>query len=457
MSNLNLNVGYCITFILNFRIRDTSFLEGNDKACTKCNLINISFSNGYSVDFDLDYPMFFVVKEIQDEYIKSFPVLEWINLVVNIIIEDKKNIKAYFYTNGENSLVVNNFKNSKLANSGTIKTIKFFNNFYGEVSSMTFLTQKDVGYPGVNSNDFLIKFKSMKEGLWKQKKLNNFIQILNEIDSMGVEKIRSKTIFNKFQTKPDKPEIIPTGKLIQNLIFIFTPLNYYTDGEPKNIIENVAGNLNLKFSGNIRVHKYYCFQKRLGTLGLINNLLPISEMFLIRPELLDEENLELFLNILKTIINLRKHNMKYLAENPFFQILSLFLEKYPKNIFTEKILNAFADIGRCLISGNVESATSLYFEHILLNEKILLKYSEPLQIKFWNHILLFCQSDISQIEVFINMNRICMILRFYDRNKYSEICCQKHMSVIKDEFIGNKTIMNPPMNTKLLSIQNKFG
>ena len=380
--------------------------------------------------------------------------MEWINLVVNIIIEDKKNIKAYFYTNGENSLVVNNFKNSKLVNSGTIKTIKFFNNFYGEVSSMTFLSQKDVGYPGVNSNDFLIKFKSMKEGLWKQKKFNNFIQILNEIDSMGVEKIRSKTIFNKFQTKPDKPEIILTGKLIQNLIFIFTPLNYYTDGEPKNLIENVAGNLNMKFSGNIRVHKYYCFQKRLGTLGLINNLLPISEMFLIRPELLDEENLELFLNILKTIINLRKHNMKYLAENPFFQILSLFLEKYPKNIFTEKILNAFADIGRCLISGNVESATSLYFEHILLNEKILLKYSEPLQIKFWNHILLFCQSDISQIEVFINMNRICMILRFYDRNKYSEICCQKHMSVIKDEFIGNKTIMNPPMNTKLLSIQN---
>ena len=26
--------------------------------------------------------------------------------------------------------------------------------------------------------------------------------------------------------------------------------------------------------------------------------------------------------------------------------------------------------------------------------------------------------------------------------------------MIKDEFIGNKTIMNPPMNKKLLSIQN---
>jgi hypothetical protein len=106
----------------------------------------------------------------------------------------------------------------------------------------------------------------------------------------------------------------------------------------KNIIENVVGNINMKFFGNIRVHKYYCFQKRLGILGLTNNLLPITEMFLIRPELLDEKNFELFLNILKTIINSRKHNMKYLLENPFFQILSLFFEKYPKNIFTEKIL-----------------------------------------------------------------------------------------------------------------------
>ena len=77
-----------------------------------------------------------------------------------------------------------------------------------------------------------------------------------------------------------------------------------------------------------------------------------------------------------------------------------------------------------------------------------------MQIKFWNHIILFCQLDSSQIEVFINMHRICLILRFYDRNKYSEICCKRHMSVIKDEFLGNKVLMNPPMNQKLLSIQN---
>ena len=238
---------------------------------------------------------------------------------------------------------------------------------------MTFLSQKDYGYLGVNSNDFLLKFRGFKEGLWKQKKLGELIQILSEFDSIGVEKVQRKTLF---KSKNEKIKSTNTsGKLINNVIFIFTPLNYFTDDKPQNIIENVVGNLIMKFFGNIRVHKYYCFQKRLGILGLTNNLLPISEMLLIRPELLDEKNFELFLNILKTIINSRKHNMKYLLENPFLRILSLFFEKYPKNIFTEKILDAIIDIWKCLISGNIETATSLYFEHILLNEKILLKYS----------------------------------------------------------------------------------
>jgi hypothetical protein len=281
---------------------------------------------------------------------------------------------------------------------------------------------------------------------------------LSDFDSIGIEKTKSRTVFNKhpvkIEKKIEKEEASITGKLSNNLIFIFTPLNYYSDGYNKNIVENALGNLSMKFYGNIRPHKYYCFQKRIGNLGVINNLLPIAEMFVIHPELLDEKIFETYLNIIKTILNERKHNMQYLSQNPFFQILSLFFEKYQKNIFTKKILDTFAEIGKCLLAGNVESLTSLYFEHILLNEKILLKYSEPLQIEFWNHILLFCQLDSSQIEVFINMNRICLILRFYDRNKYTEICCKRHMSVIKDEFIGNKVLMNPPMNQKLLSIQN---
>ena len=458
LSKLKLNVGCSFTIILNFKLGNSALALENPAGCPKTTLIDINFSNGYNINIDFEYPMFLVVKEIQDKYIKTLPVLEWMNLIINIVNDDKNNTVAYFYTNGENRLVAFPFKNKKITNTDTINSIKFFNNFYGEVSSITFLSQKDYGYPGVNASDFLLQFKQYQEGLYKRKKINSFINLLNDFDSIGVEKMKSKTIFNKrpvkAEKKIEKEEAKIIGKLINNLVFIFTSLNYCSDDVNKNIVENALGNLVMKFYGNIRPHKYYCFQKRIGNLGIIDNILPIGEMFVIHPELLDENNFLVFLGIIKNILNDRKHNMKYLAENSFFEVLSLFFEKYPKNIFTEKVLNEFSEIGKCLLAGNVESVTSLYFEHILLNEKILLKYSESLQIKFWENILLFCQLDSSQIEVFIKMNRIALILRFYDRNKYNEICCKRHMSIIKDEFLENKKVMDPPMNQKLMSIQN---
>ena len=459
-SHLIMIVGYSFSFIMNFKIINFELVSENPLTYIKSNLININFSNGYSIDFDLEYPGLLVVKKIQNSSIKSIPLLEWINLIITFVIDDKNNITTYLYINGEELLISNTFRNHGITYNDTIKSIKFFNNFYGEVSSIAFFSQKDYGYPGVSTSDFLTQFKDYKEGLWKRKKIDNFINLLSECDSIGVEKIKSKTVSiknpEKMEKKLEKKDTNSSGKLYNNLIFIFTPLNYYSEICNKNIIENVLGIFKMKFYGNIRPHKYYCFQKRIGDLGIIDNLLPIAEMFVIHPELVDENIFEIFLNIIKNILNNRKHNMKHFTQysNPFFQILSLFFEKYPKNIFTEKILDTFTDIGVCLLVGNEEGLISLYFENILLNEKILLKYSEPLLIKFWNHILLFYQSDNSQIKVFINMNRICLILRFYDRNKYTEICCKRHMSVIKNEFLGNKSLMNPPMNQKLLSIQN---
>jgi hypothetical protein len=39
------------------------------------------------------------------------------------------------------------------------------------------------------------------------------------------------------EKKIEKEETFVPGKLINNLVFIFTPLNYYTDGYSKNIVE----------------------------------------------------------------------------------------------------------------------------------------------------------------------------------------------------------------------------
>jgi hypothetical protein len=118
--------------------------------------------------------MFLIVKEIQDKFIKTLPTDEWINLIINVVNDDKNNISVFCYANGENRLILFPLKKPKLTSNDTFSSIVFFNNFYGEVSSISFLSQKDYGYPGVNSSEFLLEFKQFKEGLWKKKKLKIF-------------------------------------------------------------------------------------------------------------------------------------------------------------------------------------------------------------------------------------------------------------------------------------------
>ena len=172
-------------------------------------------------------------------------------------------------------------------------------------------------------------------------------------------------------------------------------------------------------------------------------------MLLLHPKLLIEKNLELYLKIIENILNSRHNNIQSTKYSKFFKVLCLFLEKYPKYLFTEKILDSFFNIGRAMFTNNKESLSKTFFKHILLNEKILSKYESNLHIKFWNYIKLFCESDSSQIENFINMNSISLLLRFYDRKRYNEMCCKEHLDVFKDEYIKNKKIMNPPLNNKL--------
>jgi hypothetical protein len=305
------------------------------------------------------------------------------------------------------------------------------------------------------SNNFLKWFINYKQGFWKKKYLDNFLNMLKELEPTDSNTHKkSKTVY--FKPQDLKKSLDIEGSFNKNysdyLIFVFTPFNSYKGNIGE--VENITGNLKLNYSGNIRNHQYQCYQKKLSLVEGITNLIPLAELFLIWPKTLNEENFELFLKIIINILNFRKFNIKSVKEFGLFQILSLFFEKYPNYLFTEKVLENFINIGKTIFSNSDETLCSCYFEHIFLNEKILSKYSENLQIKFWQQVLLFCQSDKDQIETFMNMNRICLILRFYDKNKYTQMCCEKHLLQLKEEYIGNKTVMNPTMESKLSNLEN---
>ena len=59
---------------------------------------------------------------------------------------------------------------------------------------------------------------------------------------------------------------------------------------------------------------------------------------------------------------------------------------------------------------------------------------------------LYIQDD-SQIHKFMNMNKIVLILKYYDLNKYREYCCQVHCSIFQNN--ESSIVMDPEMNIKI--------
>ena len=100
---------------------------------------------------------------------------EWINLIVNIAIKETK-VKIYIFVNGENTLKGLAYEGIKLKNTNKITLIEFFDNFYGEVTSIALLSQRDEGSPGVHLDQFLLSFKLNREGIWKRKLFENFLK-----------------------------------------------------------------------------------------------------------------------------------------------------------------------------------------------------------------------------------------------------------------------------------------
>ena len=453
LTNENVKMGKYLTFIINFKISETIETlnkQASNNASDVSNLIKINFSSGNSYTIILQNQML-TIKE-SNTHIKVYNPGEWINLVLCIYKKGSK-LDFYFFSNGENNFKLNEI-NGSITDEQAIESVIFFENFYGEVSSMSMAITKE-GNLWSLSNSFLKWFINYKEGFWKKKYTEEFFKMLKELQPSIPNFLLKKSGYFKKQDISQTPgENGPKLNYINYFIFIFTPFNVMK--EIKGEVESAVGNAKLSYNGNIRSHRYQCYQKKLVFVDGITNLMPIAEMFLIRPKILNEENLEIFLKIIINIINLRKLNIEEMKKINFFQILSLFIEKYPKHLFTEKILENFVNLGKTIFSNNDEELLSSYFEHIFLNEKILSKYSENLQIKFWQQVLLFCQTDKEQISTFMNMNRICLILRFYDKNKYSEMCCEKHLSEIKDKFIGNKNIMNPTMESKLSDLKEVF-
>ena len=443
------------------------FQENNSNQEIKLSLINISGEQIKLVLKDINtFQVSLNDNEVKNINSSLIIANDWNNICFSII--DKKDTKLSFklYVNsGAHSSFLNVGKNFPI--SKKINTIKLFENFIGKVSSFMIITkgldQKEANYFSNTKNSTKDK---KNYGFYKNKYLFNFL-LSNEKNYFSncknykyYEKCISSKVISFYNLHLDKQNI-------KNMIGIFCPFSYNKD---ENQIDDIFGNFIGVLGENDGVNYYINNSKRIRQLGGINNLLPIIELMYstisqskkskylsVDKSVLTESTFYEYLNLIKKIIIDHSENLKDANREKFFSSLSLFLEKCPSHLFTQKILEIFIEIGKETFKNidelNLNFREENFIYLILLNEKILSKYDIESQIILWKNIYSFFTSDETQLKGSFNINKICLILRLVDEKRYSQFCCKDHANVFKknnsEENNNDLSIMEPEMNVRL--------
>ena len=380
---------------------------------------------------------------------------DWNNICFSIKKNDS-NLPIKLFINSEEYKSILTVSEN-FSSSSKINTIKLFENFIGQLSSFIIITkeldQKEVNY-----------FNSKKYGFYKNKILFDFILSNEKKYFLNCKnyKYYKKFINNKsnsFYNLHSKKQ-----NLKKNMIAIFCPFAY---NKEENQIDDIFGNFIGILGENDGVNYFENNSKEIMQLGGINNLLPIMELMhstiskskIIKYNLTDESILTQntfceFLNIIKNIIIDHNQNLIDMHKSHFFSSISLFIEKFPKNLFTSKILEIFLEIGKETFQ-NMDKLNLIenYINEILLNEKIIIKFNTEDLLKLWKNIYSFFTSDDTQIKYLFNIKNIVLLLRLFDEKKYNEYCCKRHANFFKDNNDGEENydlpIMKPEMNERL--------
>ena len=396
------------------------------------------------------------IKNIQTNLIKTN---EWNNICFSILEKNYSKLPLKIFINSAGHASFLNVPKT-FPVSSRINSIKLFENFIGKVSSFMIMTkaidQKELNY-----------YSNIKKyGFYKNKILLDFI-ISNEKSYFMecknykyYEKCKSSKSISFYDFDSNKQNI-------KNMIAIFCPFAY---NKLENQIDDIFGNFIGVLGENDGVNNYIKNSKRIIKLGGINNLLPIIELMystiskskkmkynLIDESVLTQSTFYEFLNLIKTIIIGHTQNLIDVNKSKFFSSLSLFIERFPPHLFTPKILQILLDIGKEIFL-NIDKCNlkgDNYINIILLNEKIISKYNAEIQIMLWKNILSFFTSDATQIKEFLDIKKICLLLRLFDEQRYNKYCCKKHHEIFKDnndedsKYEEDINIIEPNMDDRL--------
>ena len=389
---------------------------------------------------------------------ESLKYNEWNNMcfIMNIKNDDKLNINLII-NNKSNNLSLPLTKDFQIKER--INEIILFKNLIGFVTSVLFfsfeLKEKQKEY-----------FNSLKYGINKQSTLFEFF-INNDKDFL------SNAVNQNKYTK--KLKIEKSNKLfdfslknqnIKNLMAFLLPFNY---NKELNEIHDIFGNYYGILGENVGINNYKNNINNIKNLGGINNLLPLLELMYnsistsknikyeyINKNILSENNFLLFFKILNNLLVQKEKNIAHTNFIKFFPCLEIFLEKFPDTMFNnDEIIKIFINIGKSAFDIDKKYMNNNNFiSMILMNEKIICKFKKEYHILIWDNLYQIFLKNSDKLKEILNISKICIIIRYYNENRYNEYCCTKHSNLFKpnnlEENSGYKpNIMKPEIDIML--------
>jgi hypothetical protein len=419
---IKLNSGCVITlwFKLKYDFLENNFtINSNNNKLSPglSDIINIKCTKEQNITLSLQNSKLFLKNYSEKDPIYQVNIDEWVYL--SLIIKPKTFMKSTEFVLLINEKIIN-FQIPNFNCECEVNEASFFNNFCGNASSIIFLNK-------AISEEYVKNFREFPFGIYKEK-------ILTEFMRRGYSKYMENSNM-KFRSVLNSAKDSEGFKsLIESLKFFYTPFRFtvsVSDKVPN--IYDICGRYHaiVTYDSINGIHLYKNLCKNIFFLGGINVTLPIIElMHTYRDTLLDTDTFCNFMEVIFNILNFRKKNMNDAVQKNFFQMLSLFIEKFPKEIFNEKVLEIFLKIGRSLFSLVDQCGLStIYFDQVLLNEKIFTKFDINIQIQMWKSIYQFYVSDSSQIKSFMKMSKICFVLKYYDNQRFSKYCCKNHLEI----------------------------
>ena len=461
-----LEKGFSISFWLNLdrKLTEEYFKILPDK--TYINFIKLN-AGGQIILFQLIGPENIRIssKDISTNGIQIsdfFKYNEWNNIIFIIEPSKGKRLTTKIYIN--NNLINGTVNlNENLNLKEKINNINLFENLLGKISSV-------ICFSFVIEQNLISHFSSIK-GFNKNKIL---LQLLNSFDKEypSIKNIKKENENNLYYNEKlnKKIKIKLNEQNINNLICCFTPLTYDRNN---NIIDDVFGNFIAKLNKDDGVNNYTNKIKNIRNLGGINNLLPIIELMLsslkennpykqIDKNILTEKIFQEFLIIIQKILIDHENNILNEKETHFLSCLSIFMEKIPSKFYTMNILQSIIGLINLPLESHNENENKIlnnndnlysnnFINLILLNERIITKFTPRAQIELWDGVYDVFKKDLFKVKKTLSIPKICLLLRFYDEKRYEQYCCYKHACLFNngDIFENRSNIMHPEMDIKV--------